>query len=179
VSTGLPSIKDSERLRVGIFLERRHIAHPWQEHAWHAAGIAPGAPELATPRLLQQGPGWARYHMATLDIELFPRETEGYRYNLSQQRPVVYVLWRHADEDLRQEPAVFHVTVCPYEAQDYLDGGDVMVEGVPIPDLVAHWMRGYIARHHVDAPFEKRRRKRHAPTNNQSGEPAIEEDEFG
>jgi hypothetical protein len=40
-------------------------------------------------------------------------------------------------------------------------------------------MRGYIARHHVDAPFEKRRRKRHAPTNNQSGEPAIEEDEFG
>jgi len=96
MSTGLPSIKDSERLRVGIFLERRHIAHPWQEHAWHAAGIAPGAPELAAPRLLQQGPGWARYHMATLDIELFPGETEGYRYNLSQQRPVVYVLWRHA-----------------------------------------------------------------------------------
>ena len=48
-----------------------------------------------------------------------------------------------------------------------------------VPDLVAHWMQGYIARHHVDAPFEKRRRKRHAPTNDQRGEPAIEEDEFG
>jgi len=37
-----------------------------------------------------------------------------------------------------------------------------------------HWMQGYIARHHVDAPFEKRRRKRHA-----AGEPATEEDDFG
>jgi hypothetical protein len=175
----LASIKDSERLRVGVLLERQHIAHPWQEYAWHAAGIVPGAAEIAAPRLVQQDEGWARYHIATLDIELFPRETEGYRYNLSQQRPVVYVLWRHADEDIGQQPEVFHVTVCPYEAQDYLDGGDVMVEGVPIPDVVAHWMQGYIARHHVDAPFEKRRRKRHAATNNQWGEPAIEEDEFG
>jgi hypothetical protein len=176
MSAGSPSIQDSERLRVGILLERRH---PWQEHAWHAAGIVPGAPEIEAPLLVQQGAGWARYHIATLDIELFPRETEGYRYNLSQDRPVVYVLWRHADEDIGQEPEVFHVTVCPYEAQDYLDGGDVTVEGVPVPDLVAHWMQGYIARHHVDAPFEKRRRKRHAATNNQWGKPAIEEDEFG
>ena len=171
--------KDSERLRVGVLLERRHIAHPWQEHAWHAAEIVPGAPEIAAPRPVQRGEGWVRYHMATLDIELFPRETEGYRYNLSQQRPVAYVLWRHADEDTAQQPEVFLVTVCPYEAQDYLDGGDVMVEGVPIPDVVAHWMQRYIARHHVDAPFEKRRRKRHAATNNQRGEAPIEEDEFG
>lgn len=167
-------MKNSERLRVGVLLERRHIAHPWQEYAWHAAGVIPGAPDIAGPRLLHQGEGWARYHMATLDIELFPRETEGYRFNLSQAQPVVYVLWRHENEDTEQQPEVFHVTVCPYEAQDYQDGGDVVVEAVTLPDLVAHWMRFYIARHHVDEPFEKRRRKGHEA----AGE-AIEEDELG
>jgi molybdopterin-guanine dinucleotide biosynthesis protein A len=113
--------------------------------------------------------------MATLDIELFPRETEGYRFNLSQAQPAVYVLWRHQDEDIAQLPEVFHVTVCPYEAQDYLDGGDVVVEVATLPDLVAHWMRSYIARHHVDEPFEKRRRKRHQT----AGEAIEEEEELG
>ncbi len=154
-------MSNSERLRVGVILERRHIAHPWQDCAWHAAAVVPGLSDIAAPRLVQQGDGWARYHLATLDIELFSGETEGYRYNLSQTLPVVYVLWRHAGEDAVRQPEVFHVTVCPYEAQDYLDGGDVIVEGVALPDLVAHWMRSFIARHHVDAPFEKRRRKPH------------------
>jgi len=168
-------VKNSERLRVGIVLERRRIGHPWQEYAWHAAEVVPGAPDIAASSLLQQGEGWTRHHMATLDVELFPRETEGYRFNLSQAQPAVYVLWRHAGEDIEQAPEVFHVTVCPYEAQDYLDGGDVVVEAVALPDLVAQWMRTYIARHHVDEPFEKRRRKR----DKGGGEAAGEEEEFG
>jgi hypothetical protein len=171
VSNAVAHARDSERLRVGIVLERQRIANPWQEHAWQAVEVVPGAPDIAAPLPLQQEEGRARWHMATLDIELFPGETEGYRFNLSQAQPAAYVLWRHADEDIAQQPEVFHVTVCPYEAQDYLDGGDVAVEAVRLPDLVAQWMRGFIARHHVDAPFEKRRRKRH--------EAVAEEEEFG
>src|SRR5207253_7758755 len=117
--------------------------------------------DIAAPVPLPPVEPGKRWHIATLDIELFPGETEGYRFNLSQAQPAVYVLWRHADEDIAQQPEVFHVTVCPYEAQDYLDGGDVTVEAVPLPDLVAQRMSGFIARDHVDAPFEKRRRKRH------------------
>ena len=158
----MPTPRNSERLRVGIVLERRRIAHAWQEHAWRAVEIVPGAPDIAAPRPLGDGEGWARWHLATLDLELFPRETEGYRYNLSQAVPAVWVLWRHENEDSERRPEVFHVTVCPYEAQDYLDGGDVNVEAVALPDVVAHWMRSYIARYHVDEPFEKRRRKRHS-----------------
>lgn len=171
----MASAKNSERLRVGVVLERRHIGHPWQDYAWHAVAVVPGAPDIAAPCLLEKGEGWTRHHMATLDIELFPRETEGYRFNLSQTQPVAFVLWRHANEDSELTPEVFHVTVCPYEAQDYLDGGDVVVEAMPLPDLVAHWMGSYIARHHVDEPFAKRRRKRHdAPM-----EGIEEEEEFG
>ena len=154
-------MKNSERMRVGVMLERHRIAHAWQEHAWRALAIVPGAPDIAEPRLLGEGEGWARYHAATLDIELFASETEGYRYNLSQTEPVVYALWRTENDEPDGRPAVFHVTVCPYEAQDYLDGDDVTVEGLPMPEVIALWVAGYVARHHVDAPFEKRRRRPH------------------
>jgi hypothetical protein len=165
--------KNGERQRVGVILERRRIGHRWQEYAWRAVDIVPGAPDIAAPCLVEEGDDWARYHIMTLDIALFPGETEGYRYNLSQAQPVVYVLWRHEHEDAERTPEIFHATVCPYEAQDYLDGGDVIVEGVPMPDLIAHWLRGYIARHHVEVPFEKRRRQRHAAAG------SAEEEEFG
>jgi hypothetical protein len=146
-------------MRVGVVLERRRIAQQWQEYAWHAVAAVPGAPDIPAPRLVAEGEGWAHYHAATLDIELFPRETEGYRYNLSQAEPVVYALWRSETDELMSCPRLFHVTVCPYEAQDYLESGDVAVEGVRMPEAVALWVAGYVTRHHRDEPFEKRRRE--------------------
>jgi hypothetical protein len=168
-------VRNSERLRLGVVLERRRSAHPWQEHAWRPVSVVPGGPEVSGPRLLQRGDGWEQFHMATLDLELFPRETEGYRYNLSQARRVVYVLWR-TGEAAEGWPDLFHVTVCPYEAQDYLDSGDVTVEGVAMPDAVAHWIADFVARHHVDEPFEKRRRKPHDGGDRQG---PVEDAEFG
>src|SRR5258708_5173713 len=129
-------------MRVGVTFERRRIGHPWQEHAWRALAVVPGARDIAAPRLLGGGEGWARYHAATLDIELFTSETEGYRYNLSQAAPVVYALWRRENDEPEGWPAVFHVTVCPYEAQDYLDGSDVVVEGLTMTEACARWLAG-------------------------------------
>jgi len=169
-------MKDSERLRLGVVLERRRIASAWRDHAWHAVAVVPGAPDIAAPRLLAEGEGFSRYHFATLDIVLYRRETDGYRANLAQREPVVYVLWRLPEEDPDATPELFHVTVCPYEAQDYLDGGDVIVEGVSMPEAVALWLSGYIARHHVEAPFAKRRRKPHPDGEDLA---AAEEDELG
>lgn len=169
-------MKNSERMRVGIVLERRRIAHAWQEYAWRALAVIPGAPDIAEPRLLGEGEGWSRYHAATLDIELFASETEGYRHNLSQAEPAVYALWRNENDEPDGRPAVFHVTICPYEAQDYLEGGDVTVEGLPMPEAITLWVAGYVARHHVDAPFEKRKRRPH-PDGKQRV--AIEGDELG
>ena len=169
-------LKHSERLRVGIILERRRIDSRWQEHAWRATAVVAGAPDIAAPLLLARGEGFERYHFATLDIEIHRSETEGYRYNLSQAEPVVYAMWRLSAEDPAAWPDLFHVTVCPYEAQDYLDGGDVIVEGVPMPEAVALWLAGYVARHHVDAPFEKRPRRRQTEGRRMA---PIEEDDLG
>lgn len=153
----------SQTMPMGVVLERREIDNPWQSHSWRAVGVMPGAAPVKAPRLLDEGPGWLRYHLATLPVALHRRETEGYKRNLANEVPVVYIVLRFDEDDdgEYETPRADLVTVCPYEAQDYLDGGAVgeSVESVPMPDGVKAWVQDYIERHHVDEVFVKRKRK--------------------
>jgi Protein of unknown function (DUF3305) len=145
---------------VGIIVERRKTDHPWQDHDWRAIGVlAHVAPERW--RLLTEGEGWAQFHAGTLNLELHRGETEGYLINLSQKPPVVYVVLRRAEEESEMDVEPFHVTVCPNEAMSYDEGGDEIVTGVPMPPEVYAWVAEFVARYHVEAPFKKRRNRRH------------------
>jgi Protein of unknown function (DUF3305) len=151
-------------LPLGVVFERRRIAHPWQEWRWQPVAVIPGAAAVAAPLPLREGDGWAWFQLATLPLELFPGETGDYRVNLSQQPPLVYVLWRSEAVMPDECPEPFHVTVCHSETQDYLDGGDVRAEGVPMPEPVAALLAAYVAAYHVEVPFKKRRRSPLAPS---------------
>lgn len=148
-----------ESLPVGIIVERRELDHPWQPYSWHAVAVLPGAPPVSEWRLLAEGPGWQRYHADTLEIQLFAKETEGYRYNLSTRVPSVFVVLR-PDEDGDSGPTPFLATVCPYEAQDYMDTDEV-VDMVPMPADMVAWVGQFVTKHHVEEPFQKRKRKPH------------------
>jgi len=137
----------ADRLALGVVLERRRIAHPWQEFAWRPVAILPSAPPVREPRLLRQGADWAWYHMATLDLELYPVESAGYQTNLRQAHPVIYALWHHPNEDPEGWPGVFHVTASPYESQGYLDGSDIVIEGMPMPESVRLWVEDFVNRY--------------------------------
>lgn len=158
-------MRNQEQLPLGIVLERRRIDNPWQDHTWQPVAVIPGAPAL-DPRgewtLLAGGEGWARFHAGTLVLELFRKETEGYRMNLSQEPPRLFVVLRKGEDmDSSHDQVPFLATACPYEAQDYLDSGDEVVEPVAMPDSVIAFVQAYIDQHHVDEPFHKRKRKRH------------------
>ena len=158
-------MEKQEQLPLGIVLERRDIDNPWQDHAWRPVAVFPGAPAL-DPRAgwpkLAEGEGWAHFHAGTLVLELFRRETEGYKVNLSQRPPSLFVVLRSGEDmDCDHDMVPFLVTACPYEAQDYLDSGDELIEAVAMPEGVAAFVQAYIDAHHVDEPFIKRKRKRH------------------
>ena len=164
-ATGGRGLRDQEQLPLGIVLERRTIANPWQDHTWKPVTVFPGAPAL-DPRavwpMLAEGDGWAHFHAGTLALELFRKETEGYKVNLSQQPPRLFVGLRSGeDTDCDHDMVPFLVTACPYEAQDYLDSGDELIEAVAMPEGVAAFVQAYIDAHHVDEPFIKRKRTRH------------------
>ena len=55
------------------------------------------------------------------------------------------------------------VTVCPFEAQDYLDSGEDLVEPVAMPAPLVALVQRFVDEHHVDQPLYKRQRRPHAP----------------
>lgn len=155
-----------ESLPLGVIVERRDVDNPWQDHVWQPVAVVPGAPPLDGEgewRLIQEGEGWAHYHVATLDLEVFAGETEGYKTNLASGQPAVFVVLTPGEEADDPEVIPLLVTACPYEAGDYLEDSEVVVEGVEMPDEVAAWLHEFVEKHHVERAFKKRKRRAYDP----------------
>lgn len=146
------------RMALGIVLERRTSDHPWQDHAWSLVAVIPGGGPETAWRRLEEVPGGCRFYAGAPPLELFPGETEGYVYNLGSAPPKVFVVLRRTGGDGEAPWRPLLVTACPLEAQGYMDHDDDMVEAVAMPPAVEAWVRAFVARHHVDQPFRKRRR---------------------
>ncbi len=158
---------EAEVMPVGVVLERYAIDHPWQSHGWRLIGVLPGAPAVRAPVVLRADGETRQVHAATLQIALYRRETEGYKRNLANDPPLVYVVLREDGEggfggpgdEAPPRPDI--ATVCPYEAQDYLDasGLDERVEAIAMPEAIRAWVQAFVDAHHVDEPFRKRKRR--------------------
>ena len=152
-----------ESMRVGIVVERREIESRWADFTWEPVAVIPGAAPLESSSEwlpLRSGEGWEHFLIGTLDIELFRRETEGYRANLSNVPPHVYVVLTRGTEADEPEIMPFLATGCPYEAESYTEGDEEIVEGVPMPDEIGAWLQQFIDSYHVDEPFKKRKNKK-------------------
>ena len=165
-----------ESLDVGVIVERRKINHPWQEWEWKAVGVFIGAAAPDEWTEVASGEGWTHFHAATLPIELHRRETEAYVHNLNTQSPSVYVVMREDEDGETGFPFyVDIVTASPYDAQDYLDSGEELVERVAMPDPIIAWVEHFIAQHHVEEKFIKRRRDKVRVEDHKFGqEPIVE-----
>ena len=152
-----------ETMKVGVVIERRETDNQWIDHTWQVVSLIPGAAEVDQANEIGRGQGWVQFHAATLPLELFRKETEGYKYNLSLDQPSVFVVLRDDDDDGLNEVIPFMATVCPYEAQDYMDSSEETVQSVPMPDTVASWLAEFVETNHVDEPFKKRKRKAFDP----------------
>ncbi len=157
-----------DSMPVGVIVERRKLDNPWQAYTWYAVAVVPGAPEVDKWRVLAETPGRLRYHAGTLPLELHGKETVGYLLNLGAELPRVYVVLRY-DDEVENGIFPFLATVCPYEAQNCLDGDEDLVESVPMPDVVNAWLADFVTKHHVDEPFKKRKRKPYDPRKVQAG----------
>jgi len=159
-----PESAISESMKVGVVLERRALADPWRDHVWHAIEVVPGAPADISWREIGKSEGSVRYLAATLPIEIFRKETESYRINITGRNPQVFVVLRpEPNSPSGREMRPFLATVCPFEAGSYGQGGDETVDAVPMPDDIRAWVEDFIARHHVVEPFVKRQRDRVEP----------------
>ncbi|WP_159975698.1 DUF3305 domain-containing protein [Roseobacter cerasinus] len=142
----------------------------WATSIWRATAVLPGAGD-ASWKLLREDADTAEYHASTHDLWLYVSDTEAYAHELQAEVPSVYVILRDVqdtgDGDMPIE--VLTVTASPYEAQDYSDSGEELVERVPMPPSVLRWVAGFVDRHHEEEPFVKRRRDRQNTDQVQTG----------
>ncbi|UWQ23085.1 DUF3305 domain-containing protein [Jannaschia sp. W003] len=144
-------------MSLGIVLTCRPGVTRWARTVWAATGLLPGAGPADWRELRREGEA-AEYHAATVPLELHGAETEAYMHNLAARVPSVWVVMR---EGTGERPlSVTLATVSPYEAQDYTDSGEELVEKIAMPAGLRAWVEDFCARFHVDEAFKKRRRDR-------------------
>lgn len=153
------TLKSAQSMPVGVVLRRTPGVTRWAAFAWRAVAILPGA-EAANWKLLREEGETAEYHAATVTLTLYRSDTEAYVHGLSAQVPCVYVICRETGR--AADPFdIVTVTASPYEAQDYSDNGEDIVEKVAMTPQVLAWVMAYVDEHHEEETFVKRRRDRH------------------
>ena len=74
-----------------------------------------------------------------MPIELHPTEAEGYFLNLTSETPLVFVMWRPAEDGGEPAARPHIVTVSYNQAGRLMDGGE-RVDPVPMPAAIRAWM---------------------------------------
>ncbi|MBL3557698.1 MULTISPECIES: DUF3305 domain-containing protein [Marinobacter] len=145
-------------LKVGAVVRRSPGVTQWAREVWKPVAVIPGAPEAFWKELLREGET-VDYHAATVAMELFRADVEGYLVSLNMASPSVWIVM---DKDqTSQSPSgwvVSTVTASAHEALDALDSGESIVEAVPIPESMAAWIKEFVDMHYIEEPFKKRRR---------------------
>lgn len=123
-----------------------------------ASAVLIGQPGHAPWTRLRAADGVVQYYAGGLTLSLHKRDCDGYRRNLDQAVPRLYVISR-PEPDGRLRPAA--ATVDPFEAEVYDLDGDDQVDAVAMPAPIRAWLSDFVAANQVEQPFIKRRRAPH------------------
>ena len=149
------------RIAVGVVIERRAATSAWIEHVWRPVGVLAGVPDAAPWTPLPGARGADTFYAGAAEVELYRSETTNYRDNLASGQPSLWVVLRPTGGD--PPFSVMTVTADPAEGEAFTETATDLVEAVPMPDPIAQSIAAFVAEHHVERTFEKRRRDRADP----------------
>jgi hypothetical protein len=150
------------RIAVGVVVERRKARSAWADFLWRPVSVFAGNPSVAPWTPLAAEAETTLFFAGETVIELHRTETTNYRYNLASGAPALWVALRPAASEPPYE--ILAVTADPAEGEALTDAGSNVVEAVPMPPDVREAVVQFIAEHHVERPFVKRRRQPAEPT---------------
>jgi len=138
-------------------VERRRAKSAWVDFLWRPVSVFAGTPSAALWTLLSAEAETTLFFAGEALIELHRTETTNYRDNLASGAPALWV----AMHPVASEPPyeLLAVTADPAEGEAFTDAGSNLVEAVPMPPDIAEAVARFIAEHHVERPFVKRRRE--------------------
>ncbi|MDQ1080761.1 DUF3305 domain-containing protein [Pseudoroseomonas cervicalis] len=157
----LTDTPDSLHREVAVIVERRPSPSPWADWSWRVAEVLQDAPEVAPWTLLRQEEGRALFLAGRATIALHPTDTANYKHNLESPEPRIWVVLRPAPGEPGM--ALHAVTLDPGEAHLYADVGQDTLESLPMPDFLRAPLEAFVAQHHRERGFWKRRRDQADP----------------
>jgi hypothetical protein len=89
-------------------------------------------------------------------MEWHRTDTPTYRDNLATGDPRIWVVLRPQPEG---PPLVFAITADPAEGEMFTEAGNDQVDNVAMPAEIAAALAEFIAEHHVERAFIKRKRR--------------------
>lgn len=145
---------------VGIVVERRKASSQWIDYTWRPIAALGGVPQTEPWTMLSQDGDATTFYAGAATIEFFPSATAQYRDNLAGDQSL-WVVLRPTESD--PPYTLLAVTADPSEGEAFTEPGTDLVELVPLPDNVREAMIDFVAEHHVEQPFFKRKRDRANP----------------
>jgi Protein of unknown function (DUF3305) len=149
------------RIPVGVVVERRKAVSPWVDFVWRPAMVLPGRPDAVPWSVLASDAEVATFYAGSTDIGLYRSETGRYRDNLVSGAPSLWVALRPTGAEPPYD--VMAVTADPSEGESFTEAGDDLVGAVPMPAPVHAIVEAFVAEHHVEEVFHKRKRDRADP----------------
>jgi hypothetical protein len=144
------------RIPVGVVVERHKATSPWLDFVWRPVSVLSGIPAAEPWTPLGPVGDTTTFFAGTATIALYRTETANYIDNLGSGAPLLWVVLRPTDG---QPPyQVLAVTADPAEGEAYTEAGNDLIETVPMPADIRDAVEVFVAEHHVERPFFKRRR---------------------
>jgi hypothetical protein len=142
---------------VGVVVERRKARSMWADFLWRPVSVLAGKTSAAPWTPLGTEPEPALFFAGEAVIELHRTETVNYRDNLNSGAPALWIALHPVASKWPYE--ILAVTADPSEGEAFTDAGSNIVEAVAMPADIVEAIGRFIAEHHVERPFVKRRRQ--------------------
>jgi hypothetical protein len=149
------------RLAVGVVVERRSATSAWADFVWRPSALLAGEPDAAPWTLLEAQADRTTFYAGAGEIALYRSDAAYYRDNLATGEPLVWAVLRPTGG----EPpfTVVAVTADPSEGEAFATIGTDLVEALPMPAPIRDAIAAFVAEHHVEHAFAKRKRDRVDP----------------
>jgi len=145
-----------------VILARKEIQSQWSDYIWEPVGVALDAPKGVNGKIREQGDGWTHFFMECDPLELHRKDAPAYIESLRQENGGSLWVVLAEEDDIEQSLPYYVqlVTASAYEAQDYLDSGELIVEVVEMPELLKAFVSDYVSRCPEEEKFIKRKQKK-------------------
>lgn len=150
---------NAQTIPLGVVVRRTQGVTRWAKYAWRASAVLPGAGD-ADWKVLREQDGATEFHAATLPLTLYVSDAEAYAHELMTRDPSVYVVLRPNEGSTDFPWKVALVTASPYEAQDYCDSAEELVEKISMPEGLHAWIGDFVDTYYEEEVFVKRRRNK-------------------